>query len=67
MGRSELERSRGSSVARRALDLDIDLPEIDLDLRCLQNDRGALVEVRRISALLAHFACSVLALLSFIA
>ncbi|CAK0742478.1 hypothetical protein CVIRNUC_001399 [Coccomyxa viridis] len=38
------EHSKGALVARRALDLDIDLPEIDLDLRSLQNDRGAVVE-----------------------
>lgn len=49
------EHSKGALVARRALDLDIDLPEIDLDLRSLQNDRGAVVEVSCTSRPLARF------------
>ena len=55
MGSRESKRCKRALVARRALDLDIDLPQIDLDLRSLQNDRGAVVEVRCTSLPLAQF------------
>lgn len=45
------KRVHGPVPVTRALELDVDLPDIDLDLGSVQDDQGALIEVSTCSQL----------------